>query len=159
MVAKETHADLIVVGSQIPQPRAPLIGATAERIAELAGRPVLITNLDPRERYGTVLMAAELSAAFIQVARVASQFGLLKAESVSVVHGFESPYRGALYCQGFDERAAQRNIEEWRERQVRGCCGNLMTLAWRVPGFILFFSRHVRFEPSAGSFEAFNPIC
>ena len=70
-VAKETHADLIVLGSQRRKPLAPLIGTTAERITELSGRPVLIVNLDPQEPYGAVLMAAELSDAFIRVARVA----------------------------------------------------------------------------------------
>jgi universal stress protein E len=112
-VAKETHGDCIIVGSRRTESPAPLIGMTVERITELAGRPVLIANLDPSERYGAVLMAAELSGAFNQVARVASRFGLLEAESVSVVHGFESPYRGPLYAEGFDVRAAKRNIEEW----------------------------------------------
>ena len=112
-VAKETHADLIIVGPRRTESRSPLIGVTAERVTELAGRPVLIANLDPRERYGAVLMAAELSDAFIQVARVASRCGFLEAESVSVVHGFESPYRSPLCVEGFDGRAVKRNIEEW----------------------------------------------
>jgi nucleotide-binding universal stress UspA family protein len=112
-VARETRADLIVVGSRRTESPAPFIGVTAERITDLAGCPVLIANLDPRERYGAVLMAAELSGAFIRVARVASRFGFLEAESVSVVHGFESPYRGPLYAEGFDGRAAARNVAEW----------------------------------------------
>ena len=114
-VAKETHADLIIVGSRRTESVAPFIGMTAERITELAGRPVLIANLDPRERYGAVLMVAELSGAFIQVASVASRCGFLEAESVSVVHGFESPYRGPLYAEGFDWRATERNVAEWEK--------------------------------------------
>ncbi len=112
-VAKEWQADLIIVGSGQTRSPGPLIGMTAEHIAELADLPVLIANRDPRERYGAVLMAAESSGAFIRVARVASRFGFLESESVSVVHGFESPYRGPLYAQGFDARATKRNIEEW----------------------------------------------
>jgi nucleotide-binding universal stress UspA family protein len=111
-VAKETRADLIILGSP-KNVLAPLIGTATERITELAGRPVLISNLDPRERYGAVLMAVELCDAFIRVAQLASRCGFLAAESVSVVHGFESPYRGPLYADGFDVRAAKRNIEEW----------------------------------------------
>jgi nucleotide-binding universal stress UspA family protein len=112
-VAKETHADLIVLGSQRRKPLAPLIGTTAERITELSGRPVLIVNLDPREPYGAVLMAAELSDAFIRVVRFAALLRFLDAESVSVVHGFESPYRGPLCAEGFDTGAATRYMEEW----------------------------------------------
>lgn len=112
-VAKETDAHLIVLGSQRRRPLAPLIGTTAERITELAGRPALIAKLDSRWRYRAVLLAAELSDAFIRVVRVAARLGFLNAESVAVVHGFESPYRGPLYAEGFDVRAAKRNIEQW----------------------------------------------
>ena len=112
-VAKETHADLIVLGSQMRKPLAPLIGTTAERITELSGCPVLIVSLDPREPYGAVLMAAELSDAFIRVVRFAVLLRFLDAESVSVVHGFESPYRGPLCAEGFDTGAGTRYMEEW----------------------------------------------
>ena len=112
-VAKETQADLVVLGSQRRRPLAPSIGTSAEQITELSGRPVLIVNLDPREPYGAVLLAAELSDAFIHVARAAGNLKFFDAESVSVVHGLESPYRGPLYAEGFDARAATRNIEEW----------------------------------------------
>jgi len=113
--AKEWQADLIIVGSPQSRSPGPLIGMSAERIAELAGLPVLIANRDARERYGAVLMAAEASGAFIRIARIASRFGFLASESVCVVHGFESPYRGPLYAQGFDARSAKRNIEEWEK--------------------------------------------
>jgi universal stress protein E len=112
-VAKETHADLIVLGSQRRKPLAPLIGTTAERITELSGRPVLIVNLDPQEPYGAVLMAAEMSDAFIRVVQFAALLRFLDAESVSVVHGFESPYRGPLCAEGFETGAATRYLEEW----------------------------------------------
>jgi nucleotide-binding universal stress UspA family protein len=78
----------------------------------------LLVNLESHVRYGAVVVAAELSDAFVQVARVASSLKLLDAESVSIVHGFESPYRGPLYAAGFDARAARRNMEEW-ERAAR----------------------------------------
>ncbi|MGH8137594.1 MAG: universal stress protein [Steroidobacteraceae bacterium] len=112
-VAQEANADLIILGSQTRKPLAPLIGTTAERICALAGRPVLIVNRDPRDRYGAVLMAADFSDAFIRVVRLAGLLRFLEADTVSVVHGFEAPYRGPLYAAGFDLRAAKRNIEEW----------------------------------------------
>lgn len=112
-VATQTHATLVILGSQKTTSLAPLIGPTAEQITMLTGCPVLIANRESREQYSSVLMAAELSDAFIRIVRIAAQFGLLGAESVSVVHGFESPYRGALYAGGFDARAGERYIEEW----------------------------------------------
>jgi universal stress protein E len=117
-VAKETDADIIVLGAQRRKALVPLIGTTAERIVALANRPALIVNLEPHVRYDAVVIAAELSDAFIQVVRVASSLKFLEAETVSIVHGFESPYRGPLYAEGFDARAAKRNMEEW-ERAAR----------------------------------------
>ena len=114
-VAKETDVDLIVLGSKRHRPLAPLIGTTAERITRFARRPALIVNLEPRVRYGAVVIAAEISDAFIRVTRLAASLGLLDARSVSIVHGFESPYRGPLYAQGFDLHAAKRNLEEWEK--------------------------------------------
>ena len=114
-VAKETKADLIIVGSQERTPLAPLIGTTAERITSLAGCPTLIVNIKPRMRYGAVVIAAEISDAFIRVARLAASLQLLDAPSVSIVHGFESPYRGPMYSAGFHAHSAKRNIEEWEK--------------------------------------------
>jgi nucleotide-binding universal stress UspA family protein len=112
-VALEADVDLIVLGSKPHRPLAPLIGATAERVTRLARRPVLIVNLEPRAQYRAVVIAADVSDAFIRVTRLAASLRLLEARSVSVVHGFESPYRGPLYAQGFDLHATERNTEEW----------------------------------------------
>jgi nucleotide-binding universal stress UspA family protein len=117
-VAKEIEADIVILGAQRRRPLAPLIGATAERVIASAGRPALIVNRSPRARYGAVVIAAELSDAFSRVVRIASSLKFLDAESVSVVHGFESPSRGSLYAVGFDLHAAQRNLEAW-ERAAR----------------------------------------
>jgi nucleotide-binding universal stress UspA family protein len=114
-VAKEIDVDLIILGSKPHRPLAPLIGATAERVTGLARRPALIANLEPRVRYDAVVIAADFSDAFIQVTHLAASLGLLEARSVSVVHGFESPYRGPLHAEGFDLHAAKRNIEEWEK--------------------------------------------
>jgi len=114
-VAKEIDVDLIILGSKPHRPLAPLVGATAERITRLARRPALIVNLEPRVRYDAVVIAADVSDAFIRVTRLAASLRLLEARSVSIVHGFESPYRGPLYAQGFDLHATNRNIEEWEK--------------------------------------------
>lgn len=145
-VAKETHADLVVLGSQMRKPLAPLIGTTAERITELSGCPVLIVSLDPREPYGAVLMAAELSDAFIRVVRSAALLRFLDAESVSVVHGFESPYRGPLCAEGFDTGAATRYMEEWERAAGARLLRNLDAAGVEGSRFRLVFqqSRPIR---------------
>ncbi|MEP7246038.1 MAG: universal stress protein [Gammaproteobacteria bacterium] len=117
-VASEIDADIVILGAQRRKPLDPLIGTTAERVIALAGRPALIVNLDPTVRYDAVVIAAELSDAFTRVVRIASSLKFLEAETVSIVHGFESPYRGPLYAEGFDVRAAQRNLDAW-ERAAR----------------------------------------
>jgi nucleotide-binding universal stress UspA family protein len=117
-VAKETNADLILLGSQRRSALAPLVGTAAERIVALAGRPALIVNLDGGVQYRSVVIAAELSDAFVRVVRVARSLGVLESAAVSIVHGFESPYRGPLYAEGFDLHSARRNLDEW-ERVAR----------------------------------------
>jgi universal stress protein E len=107
-VAKETDADVIVLGAQRRKVLAPLIGTTAERVTTLAGRPALIVNGPPHLRYGAVVIAAELSSAFIQVVRVASSLKFLDAVRVSIVHGLDFP-RGPLFA--LDARAAKRGLE------------------------------------------------
>jgi nucleotide-binding universal stress UspA family protein len=91
-------------------------------------------------------MAAELSDAFIRVARSAALFRFLDAESVSVVHGFESPYRGPLYAEGFDARAATRNMEEWERAAKASLLQKLATAGVESSRFRLVFqqSRPIR---------------
>ena len=111
-VASETEADIIVLGTQRRKARAPLIGTTAERVTALAGRPVLVVNQETHLRYDSVVLAAELSDAFIQVVRVASSLKFLDAGRVSIVHGFEFP-RGPLFA--VDARAMKRHLEAWEK--------------------------------------------
>ena len=111
-VAEETDADVIVLGAQRPKALAPLIGTTAERLTALTGRPVLIVNVPPHLRYGSVVIAAELSDTFVQVVRVASSLKFLDAAKVSIVHGLDFP-RGPLFL--FDARAAKRGLVAWEK--------------------------------------------
>ena len=112
-VANENGANLIVLGSQRWKPLVPLIAGTAGELASLVRRPVLIVKRDSQAQYGSVLIAAEQSAGFDRVLRTAASLRLLQSESVAIIHGFESPYRGPLYASGFDMHASKRNIEQW----------------------------------------------
>jgi len=111
-VAHETDADVIVLGAQRPKTLAPLIGTTAERVTALAGRPALIVNVPSHLRYGAVVLAAELSDAFVEVVRVAESLKFLDAVKVSIVHGLDFP-RGPLFL--FDARAAKRRLPAWEK--------------------------------------------
>ena len=111
-VAREADTDIIILGAQGRRSLAPLVGTSAERITALAGRPALIVNQESHRRYDAVVIAAELSDAFVQVVRVASSLMLLDAERVSIVHRLELP-RGPLFA--FDALAAGRNLEAWEK--------------------------------------------
>jgi nucleotide-binding universal stress UspA family protein len=140
-VARETDADLIILGSQRRRPTAPLIGTTAERIVALAGKPALIVNLDASLRYRAVVVAAELSDAFVEVVRVAGLLRMFDGASVSIVHGFESPYRGPLYAEGFDRQAAQRNLDQWERAAKSRLLGKLSSAGVDPSGFRFVFQQ------------------
>jgi nucleotide-binding universal stress UspA family protein len=140
-VAKETNADLIILGSQQSKSSAPLVGATAEQVTRLARCSALIVNIRPRMRYSAVMFAAEVSDTFVRVARLAASLRLLDAPSVSIVHGFESPYRGALYSAGFDMDASKRNIDEWEKAAEARLLLSLDAAGVESDSFQLFFQQ------------------
>jgi nucleotide-binding universal stress UspA family protein len=140
-VARETDADLIILGSQRRRSTAPLIGTTAERIVALADKPALIVNLDASLRYRAVVVAAELSDAFVEVVRVAGLLRMFDGASVSIVHGFESPYRGPLYAEGFDRHAAQRNLDQWERAARSRLLGKLSSAGVDASGFRFVFQQ------------------
>jgi nucleotide-binding universal stress UspA family protein len=118
-VAKEANADLIILGSQRRRALAPFVGTSAEEIIALSARPALIVNLDAGVPYRNILIAAELSDVFIRVVHIARLLRVFESAAVSVVHGFESPYRGPVYAEGFDLHATRRNLEAWERTAKR----------------------------------------
>jgi len=123
-IADETFVDLVVLDSAPWKPLLSPIAATAGELAARVRRPVLIVKRGSQAPYRSVLIAAEQSAAFDQVLRMLASWRVLESESVAIIHGFESPYRGLLYAVGFERRATRRNTEEWelaaRRRLLRG---------------------------------------
>jgi nucleotide-binding universal stress UspA family protein len=114
-VALETRADLIVMGAQRKRAFASLIGTTAERVTTIAQCPVLIVRSRGTLRYGNVVLAANLDPSFKDLLRFADRWSLLQPAPVSIVHGFQSPYQGPLYAEGYDLAAARRHIAHWRQ--------------------------------------------
>lgn len=118
-VAKESAADLIVMGTQRKRALAPVLGTTAERVIALTQSSVLIVRSKGTLNYDRVVIAAELEASFGKVMRFAKRWSFLDAPSVSLVHGFASPYQGPLYAEGFDIEAARRQIATWKRSAQR----------------------------------------
>src|ERR1044071_8642208 len=90
------RADLIVMGAQSKRAFASLTGTTAERVISTARCPVLIVRSQGTLHYGSVVVAADLSASLEDVLRVADRWSFFDRVPVSIVHGFRSPYQGAL---------------------------------------------------------------
>ncbi len=142
-LARELDADLVVLGSQQRQAMAPLVGTTAERIIGLSARPTLIVNLEASVRYRAVVIAAELSEAFVRVVRAAGTLRLLEGASVSVVHGFESRYRSASFAEGFDGRASRHYLDEWERAATQALLKKLDDAGVESSRFRLVF-QHTR---------------
>lgn len=113
-VARESGANLIVLGAQRRRALAPILGTTAERVIGLARCPVLIVRSKGTLRYQRVVIAAQLERAFSKVVQFANRWSFLDAPDVSVVHGFVSPYQGPLYAEGYDIAAARRHVAAWK---------------------------------------------
>ena len=113
-VALETRADLVVIGAQRKRAFASLSGTTAERVISSAGCPVLVVRSRGTLRYDRVVVAADLSPSIKDVLRVADRWAFFERVPVSIVHGFQSPYQGPLYAEGFDVAAARRYIARWK---------------------------------------------
>jgi nucleotide-binding universal stress UspA family protein len=114
-VALETRADLIVMGAQRKRALAPLTGTTAERVIASARCPVLIVRSNGTLRYDRVVVAADLSPSFEGVLHIADGWSFFDRVPVSIVHGFQSPYQGPLYAEGFDVAAARDYIARWKK--------------------------------------------
>lgn len=111
--ADQAGADILVMGSHRSKPFVPLVAATTSELAARTRRPVMIVKRESQAPYASVLVAAEQSAGFSHVLRVAASLRLLESASVAIMHGFESPYRGPTYASGFDRHSSRRNTEQW----------------------------------------------
>jgi nucleotide-binding universal stress UspA family protein len=114
-VAVETHADLIVMGIQSKRAFASLTGTTAERVIAAARCPVLIIRSNGTLRYGGVVVAADLNPSFEEMLRFAHRWSFLDRGPVAIVHGFQSPYHGPIYAEGYDVAAAREQTARWRK--------------------------------------------
>jgi universal stress protein E len=113
-VAQETGAELIVLSAQSKRSLATLRGTTAERVVALARCPVLVVRSKRAVGHDRVIVAADLGPSFDEVIHCANRWSLLGPARLSVVHGFQSPYRGPLYAEGYDLAAELRQLARWK---------------------------------------------
>jgi len=115
-VALQTRAQLIVMGAPRKRTLAALRGTTPERVLAFAHCPALIVRSTSTRAYARVVVATDLKPAIREIIRFANRWSFLDSPRVSIVHGFQSPYRGPLYAEGFDLKAARRHIAQWQRR-------------------------------------------
>jgi nucleotide-binding universal stress UspA family protein len=118
-VAKETNADLIVLGARHRRwLRDSILGATVERVLGTGGIPTLLVNTEAEAPYRRVSLALDASPASSRAVRIKE--ALLPDDDLraSVIHAYVPPYAGMLEYAGVNERAIMRYTLEWR-RDVR----------------------------------------
>jgi nucleotide-binding universal stress UspA family protein len=113
-VARETGAQLIILGAQRKRTLASLLGTTAERVLALTRRPMLIVRSNSRLPYDNVVVGAKLNTDVKELMRFAAQWSFLERSRVSILHGFQSPFQGPLYAEGYDVVAARKHIARWK---------------------------------------------
>jgi nucleotide-binding universal stress UspA family protein len=140
-IADEADADLVVLDSKPWRPLLSPLAATAGELAAQVRRPVLIVKRDSQAPYKSVLIAAERSTAFDQLLRTLSSWRLLECDSVAIIHGFESPYRGLLYAAGLERLASRRNTDEWELAARRSLLRSLDDLGVAHDHFRVVFAQ------------------
>jgi len=115
-VAAEIGADLIVVGApRQPRLRGAFAGTTLDRIVRAAECPILLACGVPGGFYGHVLVATDLEAHSVAVARAAADLGLDRLCAVTAAHVFDAtlpPLRAG-------EESIREQAENWIETQHR----------------------------------------
>lgn len=95
-------ADLTVLGVRGTTPmRHLLLGSTAERLVGKSRCPVLVVKQPPQEKYRSLLVTVDFSAASLP-ALLAAHTIAPEAE-ISLLHVFEVPFEGKLRFAGVDE--------------------------------------------------------
>jgi len=95
-------ADLVVLGVRGTTPvRRLLLGSTAEKLVGKVRCPVLVVKQPPQEKYRSLLVAVDFSAASLP-ALLAARTIAPEAE-ISLLHVFEVPFEGKLRFAGVDE--------------------------------------------------------
>lgn len=127
-VAREWNPDLIVMA--LPQRRRldAVIGTTAERVIRATHRPVLVVSGTVTTAYDSVVLATDLSATSLHVARTVMNMGMLERAYAWFVHAFDPPYYGLLDSETTVERQIEEHKRRWRNVVMRDLVQDLQEL-------------------------------
>lgn len=97
--AAGANADLLVIGARDDQPLRDLsLGKTADRLARLAARPLLVVRQEPEHGYRRVLVPVDFSDNSHQAVLAAR--ALAPGASLHLLHCFDLPYEGRMRMAG-----------------------------------------------------------
>ena len=97
--AAAASSDLLVLGARGINPiRDLILGSTAERIARMVVRPILVVKQDPQIPYDSVLVPVDFSDCSVPSLRFASE--LTPGAVLQVFHAVDSPLQGRLRSAG-----------------------------------------------------------
>jgi nucleotide-binding universal stress UspA family protein len=129
ILAAVTSADLLVLGPRGVNPlRDFLLGSTAERMARMIERPILVVKQDPQIAYDNVLVPVDFSDYSAPTLRFASE--LAPAAVLHVFHAVDCPLKGRLKSAG----VADETIEDYCDALHREASVSMAALVRSVTG-------------------------
>ena len=103
---EEVRPSLVVCGDRGERAlRQTLLGSTAEKLLSRAPCPVLVVKQPARDRYRTVLVSVDFSAASLRAIHHAIE--IAPAADLVLLHVFEVPFEGQLRYASVDESRIQ----------------------------------------------------
>ncbi len=127
-VAREWNPDLIVMALPQRSRLDAVIGTTAERVIRATHRPVLVVSGAATTTYDSVVLATDLSATSLHVARTVANMGMLDNAYTWFVHAFDPPYYGLLDSEATVERQIEEHKRRWRSVVMRDLVQDLREL-------------------------------
>ncbi len=110
--ARARNADLIVLGAHRRQfLRDVFVGTTVERVTRTAGRPALMANGPPAERWRKIFVATDMSKTSGDAARTALRLGFLDKAEVTFIHVFAPVTRHMMNFAGIPPERVQEEAE------------------------------------------------
>ncbi|KYF67982.1 universal stress protein [Sorangium cellulosum] len=108
--ATSTSAELIVMGRGGSRAlRDTFLGSTAERVIRRGQLPVLAVRLAPRAAYSRPAVALDLEQGSTEVLALMLRLIPAPRPRATVIHAFDTPYRGVIY-----PSLSEEDAEEWR---------------------------------------------
>jgi universal stress protein E len=112
--ARETDADLVVLGASREQPANAFRQSIADRVLAETRKPVLVVPREPEGEYRRIMLALDISRESEAALRLAERLALVGDEITFVVHAFDPPYEGMLSAVGVGMQNIEAHAQSWR---------------------------------------------